>query len=334
MLTKELLKSNATLAALTDEQIAAIEQLSKNDEDQVIGQKVKEIHDQYDNDIKTITGEDKPGGVKSYDHLKTVLTSMKKKADSAGDTKALQTQIDTLKTEKADLEKKIKDGNTDEVLKGQLQSVQQKLKDKESELKTYKDQVETEKKTLTDQLNAAKQKNTSTAIMNDINQYVINNKLKYKSTIPETILKETITNRQSSMINGLKTDWIDDGNGGQRLIFRDDKGEIMRNKENKLEPYTAGELFFSKNADLFDAGKKQGGAGSGAGGGAGAGGSTPTNLDITAAKTQVQADNLIRKHIVENEKVAKTDPKFAERHQELRTELNVADLPIKEAAAE
>lgn len=331
MLTEELLKSNTNLSGLTAEQIAAIVQLSKNDEDTVIGKKVKEIHDQYDDDIKAITGEDKPGGVKSYDHLKTVLTSLKKKADGAGDTKALQSQIDTLKSEKADLEKKIKDGATDEVLKGQLQSVHQKLKDKESELDTFKAQAEAEKNSLTDQLTAEKQKNTRTAILNDIHQHVINNKLKYKSTIPETILKETVMNRQSSMIDGLKTDWIDDGNGGQRLVFRDDKGEIMRNKENGLEPFTPGELFFSKNADLFEESKKQGGAGSGAGGGAGAG--VPSSLDIAGAKTQVAADGMIRKHIVETEKIARTDPKFAERHQELRTELKVADLPIKEAVA-
>ena len=44
MLKKEIIKANAILATLTDEQIAAIEKLSENDENAVIGKKTGEIH--------------------------------------------------------------------------------------------------------------------------------------------------------------------------------------------------------------------------------------------------------------------------------------------------
>ena len=57
MLKKEILLANAALAGLTDEQITAIEQLSTNDENAVIAQKVGEIHRQYDDTILKATGD-------------------------------------------------------------------------------------------------------------------------------------------------------------------------------------------------------------------------------------------------------------------------------------
>ena len=55
MLTKETIQANEVLAGLTPEQISAIEKLSKNDEDAVIGAKVGEIHRQYDETILKAT---------------------------------------------------------------------------------------------------------------------------------------------------------------------------------------------------------------------------------------------------------------------------------------
>ena len=77
MLTREILKSNTTLSELTDEQINAIAELSKNDENSVIASKTRDIWDSVDNDIKSITGETKPHGVKSYDHFKSILSGWK-----------------------------------------------------------------------------------------------------------------------------------------------------------------------------------------------------------------------------------------------------------------
>ena len=44
MLTKELLQQNDALSALTDEQIGVIENLSRNDENQVIGNRFGEVY--------------------------------------------------------------------------------------------------------------------------------------------------------------------------------------------------------------------------------------------------------------------------------------------------
>jgi len=328
MLTKELLKSDAKLAGLTDEQLTVIETLSRNDEDQVIGQKTKEIWDSVDTDLKQLTGKEKPGGVKSYDHLKTVVTELKKTADSAGDVKKLTDQIKTLENEKADLQDKLKKGSNDEALKTQIASLEQRVKDKESELTKVKSTLEEEKTALTKKLETQQAQAVELQLNHAFDAHLVDNKIKFKGTIPEDLLKETLTNRKAQLMQTLKPDWVDDGSGGRTLVFRDDKGEIMRNKENGLNPFTAGELFVQKIGDLIDGGQQQRGGGTKppAGGG---GGGTPTNLDLSGVKNQIQADELIVSHILTNEKIAKTDPQFAERQKAIREEYKVAELPIR-----
>ena len=62
MLTIDMLRQNGTLAGLTDAQFNAIAEMSKNDENTVIGTRIGELHGQYDNDILGITGIQKNQG--------------------------------------------------------------------------------------------------------------------------------------------------------------------------------------------------------------------------------------------------------------------------------
>ena len=55
-LTKELLKKSAQLEGLSDEQIAAIVELSKNDEDTVVGGKYRDLLNDLDASIKEVSG--------------------------------------------------------------------------------------------------------------------------------------------------------------------------------------------------------------------------------------------------------------------------------------
>ena len=50
-LTAAILRANAGLAALSDEQLGIIEELSRNDENTVIGARIGELQGQYDNDV-------------------------------------------------------------------------------------------------------------------------------------------------------------------------------------------------------------------------------------------------------------------------------------------
>lgn len=68
MLTREILVANAALSTLTDEQIAAITNLSQNDENSVIAKKTGEIYGALDADILTVSGIAKNGTEKTYDY--------------------------------------------------------------------------------------------------------------------------------------------------------------------------------------------------------------------------------------------------------------------------
>src|SRR5574344_2857364 len=101
MLTVEMLQQNTQLSGLTVEQFNAIAEMSRNDENTVIGTKIGALHGQYDADIFGITGIKKKDGEKSYDYAKRVLNEYKTKA---GSVKAIQAELTTTKAEVADLQ--------------------------------------------------------------------------------------------------------------------------------------------------------------------------------------------------------------------------------------
>lgn len=325
MLTKEILKSSTVLQALTEDQLAAIEALSKNDEEVTIGRKTKEIHDRYDIDIEQLTGIKKPDGVKSYENLKTQMKGLLQKAETGSEVDSLKSQISTLQTEATNLKSQIESGSTDTALKDELQNVKQKLNDKESELNTFKTTFRTEKETLQKELETAIQKSTIAEINRTIDSHMIEKKINFKTTIPDSMRSRMIEVEKQEMLKEYKPDYIDT-NGKQKLVFRNQEGEIVRSKENLNEPATAADLLLKRTvvSDMLDKGREQSGSGSGTRTGGG-----QTNLDLTSAKNQVEADDLIREHIMKNEGIARTDPNFAERHKEIRTENNVKDMDVR-----
>ena len=61
--------ANEALAGLTDEQITAIETLSRNDEDVVIGARFGEVYRQMDSTNVKATGLKRNGDEKTYNYL-------------------------------------------------------------------------------------------------------------------------------------------------------------------------------------------------------------------------------------------------------------------------
>ena len=96
-LTIDVLRANAALAGLTDEQLTAITTLSVNDENSVIAKKTGEIYGGLDADILAVSGIAKNGTEKTFDYAKRVLTEFKTKVEGAN---GLQSQIDSLTKEK------------------------------------------------------------------------------------------------------------------------------------------------------------------------------------------------------------------------------------------
>ena len=330
MLTKEMLAENPALKDLDEKQIKAITTLSKNDEDAVLGARIGEIYKDIDKDIEEITGEKKPGHVKTYKHLKQVLTEYKEEAATAGTAKELKKQVSDLEAERDELNKKLEESSGDEALKTKAKKLEKDLKLAKDELSTFKKTYEDEKTAFEEKLELQKKQASQTNIEREFDKVEAN--VKFIGTVPETIRKETLAGRRAALLSTLKTDEIDDGEGGTRTVFLGEDGKVLRNKANNLEPYTAGELYAEKITDLVDKGRSQKGGGSKppSGGGSGNGDRTPSSADLSGARSRQEAMTMAKKYVIEVEGIPLTDRKHTERVSEVISEADLpADLPMK-----
>ena len=313
MLTVETLRQNAALAGLTDAQFSTIAEMSKNDENTVIGTKIGALHGQYDTDIFNITGIKKNDGEKSYDYAKRILSEYKDKAESV---KTIQSSLDAANARVTELQAKLEKGAADETLaqqlkdaKTQVSQLQAKLTAKEAELKTAKDKADKDLKDT--HIEYAFQAATAG--------------LKFKDGITEAIQKTLLSAAKAEVLSKGTPDFIEDGNGGKKLVLRGTDGNILNNPNNNLNPYTLQELVLETSIkDVIDTGRRQSGAGTGSFT-HGQGGST---LDLTGAKTQVEAYKAIEAYLLATG-LTRDSQEFGEQVTKLGTENNVSSLPIR-----
>lgn len=321
-LSKDIITAAEPLKGLTEDQITTIVTLSANAEQRAIDETTNKIHSGYDTDIERITGVKKKPDEKSYHLLQNVLTELVEKSQGAGKVTELQTQLTALKSEKEALEAKIKDGVTDATTKARIAELEQKVHDKDTELTTFRTVAEDEKSKLASELEQVRTRATTLELETEAQSFFNQNKVAFKQSIPESVRTEIMATRRNQLLQSIKPDLIDDGKGGKARVFRDEKGEIMRNPNNKLEPFSFGELYLSKLSDLVDA-KPAGGGGTGGGGGG-----NGVSLDLSGKTTQVSADEVIVDYLIKTEGLAKSNPKFYDRQKEIRKEHGVDKLPI------
>lgn len=306
------IKSSAALASLTDEQVNAIAELSTNDENAVIAKKTGEIYGGIDRDIEESTGLKKPEGLKTYEWLKKDVLPVVKSSST------LQTALDAEKQKVVDLQEQVKNGKVDEAIKKQLEDSQALV----AQLQTKITDTETDYKS---KLTAAEQANLDIRVGNEFDRSLVGKKFKDEKIISKAVRESFIGNAKSAILAENKPDFIDDGQGGKRLVFRGEDGEIKRNPENNLNPFTAEELFIGKISDVLDLGKKQPGGGTKPPGGGGGKGSA---FDLSGAKTQVEADDLSTTYLMEKG-LTRGSEEFNAEFDKIRTENKVADLPLR-----
>lgn len=315
MLTIEMLRQSSALTGLTDDQLNVIAEMSRNDENTVIGTKIGALHGQYDADILGITGIKKKDGEKSYDYAKRVLGEYKTKAESA---KTIQTQLTAAQAQVAELQSKLEKGAGDETLKQQLKDAKAQVTQLQTQLQTKETEFNTKKaefdKTIKDtHVDYAFQAATAG--------------LKFKSGITEPIQKTLLNAAKAEVLAKGTPDFIEDGQGGKKLVIRSADGNILNNPKNNLNPYTMQELVMETSLkDVIDTGRQQTGGGTG-GFGSGSGGTGGT-LDLSGIKSQVEADKAIEAHLLANG-LTRDSQEFADQSMQLRTENNVASLPIR-----
>lgn len=309
-----MLNQSESLKGLTDAQKLAITTLSSNDEATVIGTKIGALHGQYDADILSISGISKADGEKTYDYLKRVLGDYKTKLDG---TKTLSAQLETYKTKVADLEKKIADGATDEETKKQLKDARHQVSQLQTQLTAKNTELETAKADFTKKEQALK---VDFAFTNATSG------LKFKQDVSEPVKKILLAAAKDEILAKGTPDFIDDGKGGKKLVFRDATGNTINNPKNNLNPYTLDELIQETSLkDVLDTGKQQSG-----------GGTKPNpspdhrtvNLDLSTAKTQQEADVQIENYLLSTG-LTRDNVEFGNKALEIRNENNVSSLPIR-----
>ena len=286
MLTREILVANAALSGLTDEQITAITTLSQNDENSVIAKKTSEIYGALDADILAVSGIAKNSNEKTYDFTKRVIGELMTKAESA---KGLQSQIDTLTKEKARLEKAIADGSADaETVKA--------LKQAKADLANVTTQY-TELNTKFEQMKTEHEKEMFGVKIDNALQTAAAG-LPFKTGLPESVTK-VILAQANEKIKGMNPEYIDDGNGGKILAFKDASGAIMRNPNNQLNPFTPGELLTKELETMGVLEPKRQQTGGGTNTPRRQTGSGSIVVDASGAKTRTEAYDIIANSLMQ-----------------------------------
>lgn len=314
MITIEMLNQSESLKGLTDAQKLAITTLSSNDEAVVIGTKIGALHGQYDADILSISGISKADGEKTYDYLKRVLGDYKTKLDG---TKTLSAQLETQKKKVTELETKLAAGGSDEAVKQQLKDARHQVTQLQTQLTAKTGELDKAKK---DYEKKEKDLQVGFAFTNATAG------IKFKADVSEPVKKILLAAAKDEILAKGTPDFIDDGNGGKKLVLRDAAGNTLNNPKNNLNPYTIEELVMETSLkDVIDTGKRQPG-----------GGTEPNpqpdhrtvNLDLSTAKTQQEADVQIENYLLSTG-LTRDNVEFGNKALEIRNENNVSSLPIR-----
>ena len=312
MITTEMLAADAVLSGLTDEQRAAIVTMSKNDEEVVIGNRFREVYNQLDATIAKETGIARNGDEKTYLYLERAARELAAKANSVD---GLNTKINDLTKERERLQKALAEGG-DEATKKQLAQAVKDLDGVRKQYDALKADYDKQKQDHANELFGLR-------IDNELNG--ARSALKFKPEFPQAAT-DTLLAQAIQKVKGMTPEYIDDGKGGQRLVFKNEQGEIQRNPENHLEPYTAGELLTKelRAMGILDEGRQQQGTGTkppqGGGGGA-------TVVDVSMARTQNEAHEIIAKQLMQ-QGLLNGSKEFQTALDQAWKDNNVSALPI------
>lgn len=309
MITADILKANEQLAKLTDEQIASIVTLSTNDVNAEIGKKIGELYRQLDTTIDTSTGIARKGDEKTYNYLERAIKELKGSMPNVDEMKG---KIKTLTDEKTRLEALIAEGSKDT-------ETAQLLNQAKAELKSTKDLYLGLQTKFDEQAKTHKSELFGLRVENELTNAL--NGLKFKAEIPANVTK-TFVNAAISKVKSLNPDYVDDVNGGKRLVFRDANGVAISNPTN-LAPYTAAELLGNELKDII-AIKGAKGTGTQVEGG----GSNNDTVTIGNARTQQEAMTIISKSLCAQGLTAGSK-EFQTKLDAAWAENKVKSLPVK-----
>lgn len=293
----DVIKSN--IEGLSDEQYEAIANLSKESERALTESLTKDltgkIHQSYDEDMKAL-GYEKPQGTKSYEHVKSVITSLK------GENEKAQSEI-------ARLQELTKKG--DEGLRKLYEDEKSRVGDLQKELKAMQDREAEMAKDYDNKLRMVK-------IDGELERAISG--MSFNSDIDEGLRTIAIERAKTELLNEYTAE-VENG----VLIFRDAEGKVKNNPSNGMKPYTATELMAEKS--YLKAVLKQGRTATGAGANGNGGNTDVSYVDLSQCKTQIEADDVIAKYLM-GKGMVRTTMEFQKEFDKIRKEQNVAKLRL------
>jgi hypothetical protein len=272
------------------------------------------VYNQLDATIAKETGIARNGDEKTYLYLERAAKTLAAKANSVD---GLNAKINDLTKEREKLQKALEEGG-DESTKKQLAQANKDLTAVRQQYDALKGDYDKMKADHANELLGIQIDNVLTGAKAG---------LKFKAEFPQAAV-DTLLGQAEAKVKGMSPEFIDDGKGGKRLVFKGENGEIARNPENHLEPFTAEELLKKelRTMGILDEGRKATGT------------STTTTtttfsasaapVDVSMAKTQNEAEQIIH-----NQLNAQGLVRGSKAYQDAMTQAwkdnNISSLPIQ-----
>jgi len=302
---EELLNHLDKIEGLTGDQKESIKDGATN----VFQKKTGDLKGLFDKDVLDMSGIKKNQGEKTFEYIKRAFQ------DSRIDTSALEKQITDLKSER---DKLISDGSGDQQLKTKISELEQKLLDSTNLVTDWKSKYETSEKTLFDKGIELRKSKVRSMMYGD-------DSISFNETIPESLRKMTVKTIDEEILS-IETDEIDDGKGNKLTVFRRD-GQILRNPEDNLNPYSAKSLRKQKLKEAGLLAEKRTAQGTG---------TTRTtttttianDLDLSNVKTRVEATKEINNFLMAKG-FERNSTEFMTEQTKIYSENKVSELPLR-----
>jgi hypothetical protein len=272
------------------------------------------VYNQLDATIARETGIQRNGDEKTYMYLERAARELAGKANSVD---GLNTKIHDLTAERDRLKKAIEDNTGDEKLRKDYAQAVKDLDAIKAQYNTLKADFDKQKDDHVKELMNFRLDNEIAGAKGGI---------KFKADLPETATS-VLLEQAIAKVKAMKHEFVDDGKGGQRLVFKDANDAIMRNAEKQLEPYTIGDLLMKelKQMGVLDEGRQQ------QGGGTKTPKVTTTDqgivIDLTGVRTQVEAQELIAQTLMK-QGLTNGSKAFQEAQTKAWKDNNISSLPF------
>lgn len=296
-LTLDLLNAQEGLSGLTDEQKTALVGLSERDEETTFNRRFGETLGQMDTVIASEGAIGRNEGEKTSEYMARVIRTLKTSADEGAGYK---TANETLTAEVERLKKQIENGAADAELKQRVAKLEGDLASAKKINTDLQDSLTKSAAEYKGKLEGYRMESEIGAAMTGIAM---------KKELPEATKQALLTLAKQ---NVMASKHVFDETAGV-FIFQDADGNPLKDKS--LNNLTVADMLRVQleTMGVLDTGRQQGGAGGNGGNGGGGG----ADVNISSARSKVEADEMIEKQLMAQGH-AKSDANWTELVRDMR----------------